>query len=496
MQKTVMQKRIIIPINDMNNNIYIFIGNDGTLKIETDSSIKFIKKYITLEKKHNELLISVFGKNIATITKEGIKTINHLSSTELRCIYDYINNSFSEAKDNLVSLYRHNYNENINPFTELHTHLIEILDSSDLLLFMQKYFPNIKIPFNNNQLDFINGIPCPIFELNIQQLNSVKESTSLPLEGQSDFEVLSAKNRFRRKLLNLCEIEYADQENLDLVNDSDYIKDHIVYLLLKESLLKLQQQGILYAEISYSNIRTLQYLIEQDYEDLEIQFKLLKSIDRNSPGKAYRQAMREDHLYLYENNLIKGIDIMGFEEPLTEFDFEKTTLSNKSDNSFCKPKNSLYYQLLQLVPKLSKIPKSVLRLHAGEFQNCTDNVYMSLLILDTLVKDCGLSLPPPQIRIGHAININERPELIKLLYKYDCIIEFNLTSNYCLGNIKSLEELPIKYYLKQNPPIKYVLSTDGGGMYQTTGLQEANIFESLIDNKSYYKNEREYMGRL
>ena len=110
---------------------------------------------------------------------------------------------------------------------------------------------------------------------------------------------------------------------------------------------------------------------------------------------------------------------------------------------------------------------------------------------DLFGRDWGI-IPPPRIRIGHGVNIQYNPELVRLIHKYDVVVEINASSNYALGNIDSIDDIPLDFYKKNG--IKYVISTDGGGVYSTSILQEENLLGDADDSvekkvtKNFYLN--------
>lgn len=479
----VKQRRIYI--NSEGN--YIDLRYDKTqVTYVLDPRINFLNGLINLEKIENGYGINILNKRICNLVHKDVMSISEITSTELRCIYEVIMHQ-EEDKNirNIAALNKQNNHQFIQ--TELHTHLIEMLSAKDFITFIRKF--DIKIPVSEGKLDFMSYQSYNIEELDEEAIKNIEDAISLTVEGKSSFNELLHANEMRRCLLSLCRESYAQITNRD--KDDITVQDEIIHLLLKESLMDLSQKGIKYAQISYSNIRTLKYLVSQDYSDIDIEFKLLKSIDRTDTAKSYRQAMSDNHITLYQNSLIAGIDIMGTEEPLDEFDYQDTS-SRREDK---EKQYSFYYKLSQLVPKLNKIKSSVLRMHAGEFKDSTENVEHSLQILDNLVTDLGLHLPPPQIRIGHGVNIIERPNLIKLLKKYDCVIEFNISSNYALDHITDLTAIPIKYYVDNK--IRYVIATDGAGMYRTNSSQEEYILTSLErKDMSYIKTELQVRGLL
>ena len=95
--------------------------------------------------------------------------------------------------------------------------------------------------------------------------------------------------------------------------------------------------------------------------------------------------------------------------------------------------------------------------------------------MDEIVNDNGLHLPPPSIRLGHVLHINQTKNYLKLLKKYNVTVEINASSNFALGNVKKLQDIPYRWYLENRIPV--ILGTDGGGFYLTTLEDEAKLAE-------------------
>ena len=105
------------------------------------------------------------------------------------------------------------------------------------------------------------------------------------------------------------------------------------------------------------------------------------------------------------------------------------------------------------------------------------NPERTLEIIDKIVQDNNLTVPPPSIRLGHGLHIQKNSNYLSLLKKYNVIIEINSSSNFALGNVKNMSEIPYRWYYENNIPV--VLGTDGGGFYLATPaseLQNAEIF--------------------
>ena len=238
--------------------------------------------------------------------------------------------------------------------------------------------------------------------------------------------------------------------------------------LFDASLDKLTREGIKYSEISYSNEKRIKYI--SDMHKGDNRFKILFGMDRLKKTKDFEK-MSKQLESLLNDGLVIGADILGNEHRLDGSEYD-----NFKD------------KLEWILPVLHIHPNSVLRIHAGEFKESTENVYKSLKAIKEVSNKINEScvdlfgevwgvVPPPRIRIGHGINIEKHPELIELLHELDATIEFNISSNYALGNVDDLSTLPLDYYHKNK--INYIISTDGGGMYSTSLLQEENVANNL-----------------
>ena len=476
-----MSKKFNVQLTEQGDQIYFIIDEAKQIKLLLDENIEFLKKFIKVEQVGQKIILKILNKPICYISKFGIEVINKLSSTEIRTLYELLRDKNDE--NNLINagILNNSLWENKSKIkTELHTHLITMLSDKELVDFSKKY--NIELPFLNGVLNFEKGINKSIFELSEKELYSLMSSISIDLKGKTSFDELEKVIANRNFIISRCIKKYSQITKYDQIES----QQRVILDLLKTGLKSLQKQGIRYTEISYSNINTLLFLSKSDYSDIKgIDFKFLKSIDRTDPAKEFRMAVRlADNLELYFEDKVIGIDIMGNEEPLSEADF---------DANFSQ---SFYNKLYPLVISLNKVNNSVLRLHAGEFRDATANVYASLKIIDIIVSKTNIIVPPPIIRIGHGINIDRNNRVIELLKKFDCIVELNISSNYALSNIENFNNLPLKYY--QNNGIKYVISTDGAGMYRTSNLQEKNIFKAILkdDNESYLFTETEYLRSI
>jgi hypothetical protein len=105
------------------------------------------------------------------------------------------------------------------------------------------------------------------------------------------------------------------------------------------------------------------------------------------------------------------------------------------------------------------------------------------------------------MRIGHGL-YGLDDETMNLFKETGAIVEFNMHSNLALNNIDGVGQLPIAKYL--NEGVSVVLSSDGGGIYQSDAQQEALVarFAGVTNSgmkairqteKQYLKIQDEYM---
>ena len=97
------------------------------------------------------------------------------------------------------------------------------------------------------------------------------------------------------------------------------------------------------------------------------------------------------------------------------------------------------------------------------------------------------------IRLGHALHFVDTEEYYELLKHFNATVELCPSSNFSLGNLKSLKEIPYDKYIKHG--IDVVLGTDGGGFYLTTLPQEVKlIFSKLKREKDLDKSKGKSAG--
>ena len=89
----------------------------------------------------------------------------------------------------------------------------------------------------------------------------------------------------------------------------------------------------------------------------------------------------------------------------------------------------------------------------------------------------------PLMRIGHGLytaNLNspEGRKLLKNIRDNKIVLEFQITSNVRLNNLISLEEHPLREYLKAD--IMCVQGTDGAALYGTCPIDEQLSMERTL----------------
>lgn len=131
-----------------------------------------------------------------------------------------------------------------------------------------------------------------------------------------------------------------------------------------------------------------------------------------------------------------------------------------------------------------KYPGFTIRVHAGENDSLTDNVYNSIrLVKDSLAKNQKM----PRMRVGHGLyttNLNSKKgkELLKMIRDNHVTLEFQISSNVRLNNLNDLNSHPLKKYLYKD--IDCVMGTDGMALYGTNCIDEQLSLEKLLDLSS------------
>ncbi len=381
--------------------------------------------------------------------------------------------------------------------TELHTHFMEMLTGEQFLKVLFDFVDKLPVDVNGHlightvdesgqKVDFQECIADFIKKDDVVRWKSVAGELSIPVKGQGTFIDLSVSNAKRNNLIDYVarELKKVDKDNMTI---SD-IKKVIYYFMLYESLDLLKSMGIKYVELSYSNDSTIKKILE--YGAIKgfpkgIEFRFLLSANRQRFNNyTYVKETKKNLRSMMEKGMIAGFDLMGEELPLSE-----------NDKNFNDPCSFANFTLFAL-DILNKYSNSVYRLHMGENRHSYVNPVTSLEIIAKAVKVLGIKVPPPQIRIGHGvffekINASKYEELLK---RFQVIVEINASSNYGLGNVEDMKEIPYNWYKDRSIPV--VIATDGGGTHLTDPLQEATIaIGNGGDTIGYIKESEKKIGR-
>lgn len=362
--------------------------------------------------------------------------------------------------------------------TELHTHLMGILPAKSFLNFLSQYLDCIYWPVNDPISSATQTIPIASALCDEEVLDSLR------IKHGTQVNYLTLNNMYttRTELLKLVIQTVTTKLKEKLANTyTDIPEDKIGKVIQQQAeqvvytnyinscLEELVNQGVKYVEISYSNFRKIsEYSVREDLKD-KITCKFLLSTDRSRTVQKIRQQVKELKKAMDSGHFI-GVDIMGLEVPFTEAD-----LDYNSSRSFKRKLELLFDGLFQY-------DNTTLRIHSGEVPN-SNNTIKTLQMINEIVEERGITIPPPEVRIGHGVHFNPTDEYINLLKKFQCVVEINASSNFGLKNIDDYQDIPYNFYLENKIPI--VLTTDGHGLYDTTTKQENEIARRHTTREQY-----------
>lgn len=527
---------------DLNDYLYINIlydGNDVFL-ISNGNTPSDVVSFSTTGKK---TIIKMAGIPKCTINLEDGSVHTNLKIIPTSAVRNYseILNTQAEDEDFLQNHMRYskiNGDNVIQNETELHTHFMEVLSGEEYLQLALKHLKYIGVDSSGNLCrsyptlkDNPRILDDSLVHMWISRedvchdrnlYNSLVKQLSLPTEKQVSFHEINTILTRRTAILDLIGYNAAKSqidavavpenqlENAVRKLRSD-AKSEIYVEILLASLETLKKQGVKYVELSYSTYSTI-IKIHEKIKDINIdgiKFNFLLSENRNAQGMAFREYYHDgvsNNIKRNKNSIevilpkliklgyVNGFDLMGMEQPIIARDYKKDSDCN----------SSLYDKLSPVLKTLNSFNDNnlVLRLHAGEIQyeltnpDGKSNPERTLEILDKIVKDNNLIVPPPSIRIGHGLQIQKNDNYLSLLKKYKVIIEINSSSNFTLGNIKDMRNIPYRWYFENNIPM--VLGTDGGGFYLTTPIDEsknAELFGGIDIAKGIHDTDKSEMKR-
>ena len=531
-----MEKGIIL--NDEGLKVTVVFEKDN-LTFEFDKNYEFLSNLLRIEKNDNLTFVYLGMKKILRIENNNIERILPVKQTDikvLKALYESDNNInsrtmldyFNSVKNN-ISSYTYKSRTTTRAFgiipkvkTETNTYLTEILDSPEFIRFLNEY--DVRYPMNEyGYLDFTSNKAYSYdevkyygwadnleraFKVNLAHTSSIDKFDEAVLnrekilkvacssleemlgesvewkkiendikEASDDIvgqiksldEITQNKSKQEKKKFNKEKIKLNEKLNkLNKLKSSQSAK--ILYNeLLNISLDKLTNNHCEYSTISFSNDARLEFMSMKHKGDKR--FNFMYTIDQNKAVKKFEDYAKSLEMLL-KGRLVIGSEITGFEETY----------------------DGLKEKLEWILPVLHIHPNSVLRIHADQFSDHTSNIFEVL----TAIKEVSIKLnetcsdlfgtewgilPPPMIRISHGLRLEDKPELIKLIKEFDAVIEYSLSANKALRNIKDYSKLSLAFYDKNK--IKYVFSNDGGGMFY---YKENEIDEELESTKKEIKN--------
>ena len=263
------------------------------------------------------------------------------------------------------------------------------------------------------------------------------------------------------------------QELSNIIESIDISNSEVLFLLLKEGLKKIEKKPTR----SLSTILLYNILCEDLSFIQESQIDLSGLFDSES----------------FKSRHIVGYDIMGYE----------TKMSN-AEKIYLEEKIKIILQDYSSTDaKSGYSDKRIIRIHAGETRESSGNVLYILRMIKKIKNDSEFKtvMNNFEFRIGHGVFIfdekNQADEVIRLLIELGIIVEVNFSSNYALDNVDEITDVPIQKFRKgtiigdEKKKVKYVVSTDGGGVYKTTviqeGLLEHRYFPDSNNEKDYYE---------
>ncbi len=339
-----------------------------------------------------------------------------------------------------------------------------------------------------NDNTFINFADLILNNLDNAEMNIVKIRGSLAVikDGQAVFTNLEKVYLYRYVFCKGKESEESiSLSKVDMIPDDDVRqvlkqmlrdKENPEYChntIFQDKLLWIarsyKKQGITYAEISdttlvkkYESIEMLRQVHEvmpSIYNETGVMIRFLAAM-RRIPLTIVKDAVTPAN-YLEQN--LEVLKATALDPYVAGCDFVGEEIN---DIITLKP------AFKEIVKIAAADPSFVIRVHAGENDSQKDNIAHSI----ACVKD---SLSPgqkmPKMRLGHglytySLSSKKGKDALKELKDNNVVLEFQITSNVRLNNLNTLENHPLKQYLKQG--ISCVQGTDGAALYGTNSIDE------------------------
>ncbi len=347
-----------------------------------------------------------------------------------------------------------------------------------------------------NDNTFINFADLILNNLDNAEMNIVKIRGSLAVikDGQAVFTNLEkvylyryvfCKGKESEEKITLSKIDMIPDEDVkhalkQMLNDKenpDYCNNTIFQDKLLWIARSYKNQGVEYAEISdttlvkkYESIEMLRQVHEvmpSIYKETGVMIRFLAAM-RRIPLTIVKDAITPAN-YLEQN--LEVLKATALDPYVAGCDFVGEEIN---DIITLKP-------AFKEIVKIAKAdPSFVVRVHAGENDSQKDNIAHSIACVKESLEP-GQSMP--KMRLGHglytySLRSKKGKETLKELKENNVVLEFQITSNVRLNNLNSLENHPLKQYLKQG--ICCVQGTDGAALYGTNSIDEQLSLEKML----------------
>ena len=339
-----------------------------------------------------------------------------------------------------------------------------------------------------NDNTFINFADLMLNNLDNAELNIVKIRNSLAVikDGQAVFTNLEkvylyryvfCKGKESEEKIDLTKVDFIPDEDVrNAVKQMLRDKENPAYCnntIFQDKLLWIarsyKKQGVSYAEISdttlvkkYESIEMLRQVHEvmpHIYKETGVMIRFLAAM-RRIPLTIVKDAVTPAN-YLEQN--LEVLKATALDPYVAGCDFVGEEIN---DIITLKP-------AFKEIVKIAKAdPTFVIRVHAGENDSQKDNIAHSIACVKESLES-GQKMP--KMRLGHGLytyspTSKKGKEALKELKDNNIVLEFQITSNVRLNNLNTLENHPLKQYLKQG--IRCVQGTDGAALYGTSSIDE------------------------
>ncbi|SEA67114.1 Adenosine/AMP deaminase [Pseudobutyrivibrio sp. ACV-2] len=347
-----------------------------------------------------------------------------------------------------------------------------------------------------NDNTFINFADLILNNIDNAEENIVKIRGSLAVikDGQAVFTNLEKVYLYRyvfckgvesESKITLSKVEMIPDEDvknslLQMIRDKEnpaYYRNTIFQDKLLWIARSYKKQGIYYAEISDTTLvkkyeslemlRQIHQVMPSIYKETGVMIRFLAAM-RRIPLTIIKDAVTPEN-YLEQN--LEVLKATALDPYVAGCDFVGEEIN---DIITLKP------AFKELVKIASKDPSFVIRVHAGENDSQKDNISHSILCVK---ESLAPGQPMPKMRLGHGLytyspSSKKGRETLKQLKENNVVLEFQITSNVRLNNLNSLENHPLKNYLKNG--ISCVQGTDGAALYGTDAIEEQLSLEKML----------------